>query len=273
MDSARIESTQNPRVKQARKLRERKARDAQGLTLVDGFRELQRAVDAGHVPQQLFLLDKPLSSDEQQLLETCRQENTEVLTVNETVFGKLSFGQRSDGWVATLPAPQHSLDAIQLNDNSCVAVVQQVEKPGNLGAILRSADGANLAAVIVADEATDLFNPNVIRASLGAVFTVPTCTASTGDALRWLADHDFHVFTTRVDAQLPYYQADLTGKAAIVLGSESRGLTDQWQGRDVTALSLPMHGVLDSLNVSSTAAVLFYEALRQRSLQELGKLE
>jgi len=143
-------------------------------------------------------------------------------------------------------------------------VLEAIEKPGNLGAILRSADAAGVDAVIVADGRTDLFNPNTIRASLGTVFRANVCEATSGETLAWLNQLGLRIFTARQDAEQLYTDADLRGGAAIVLGSEAAGLTDSWRGEGLTAVRLPMHGLADSLNVSTTAAVLFYEALRQR---------
>jgi TrmH family RNA methyltransferase len=146
-----------------------------------------------------------------------------------------------------------------------VAVLEGVEKPGNAGAVLRSADAAGVSAVIVADARTDLFNPNAIRASLGAIFSLPVCEATSADALAWLRQRRFAVFAARVDGAVPYTQADYRGPAAIVLGSEAAGLSPVWTGDDIQAVRLPMLGVVDSLNVSAAAAVLFYEARRQRT--------
>jgi len=142
--------------------------------------------------------------------------------------------------------------------------VEQVEKPGNLGAILRSADAAGVAAVIAVDPVTDLFNPNVIRASLGAVFSVPTVAATADETIEWLRANQTTVYAARVEGSVNYTDVDFRGRAAIVLGSESCGLTEKWSGREIVSVALPMDGTVDSLNVSATAAVLFYEARRQR---------
>jgi TrmH family RNA methyltransferase len=153
-----------------------------------------------------------------------------------------------------------------LPDCPLVGVLEGAEKPGNVGAVLRSADGAGLSALIVADGGTDLFNPNAIRASLGTIFTVPVATATTAETIDWLTGHGLAVYAARVDGSVPYTVADFRRPAAIVLGSEAEGLTAAWAGDWLTAVRLPMQGAADSLNVSATAAVLFYEALRQRGL-------
>jgi TrmH family RNA methyltransferase len=146
-----------------------------------------------------------------------------------------------------------------------VAVLEGVEKPGNLGAVLRSADAAGVSAVIVADGRTDLYNPNAIRASLGTIFTMPLCEAAGGDVLAWLRERRFSILAARVNGAVPYTAVDYRGPTAIVLGSEAAGLSSIWTGDDIQAVRLPMLGAADSLNVSTAAAVLFYEALRQRS--------
>src|SRR5262249_24554052 len=154
------------------------------------------------------------------------------------------------------------LAALKLPERPLVCVLEACEKPGNLGAVLRSADGAGLSAVIVADSRTDLFNPNTIRASLGTIFTVPVAAASAADVLAWLRERRMTIVAARVDAARDYTGVDFSGPTAIVLGSEADGLTEAWRAPDITPVRLPMHGVADSLNVSATAAILFYEALR-----------
>jgi TrmH family RNA methyltransferase len=146
-----------------------------------------------------------------------------------------------------------------------IAVLVGIEKPGNVGAVLRTADAAGVGALIVADGGTDLYNPNAIRASLGAIFTLPVCAATSVQAIAWLRSNQCQIVAARVDGSTPYTQIDFRGPTAIVLGGEAHGLSDQWRGDDITAVSLPMLGRVDSLNVSATAAVLFYEALRQRT--------
>ena len=183
--------------------------------------------------------------------------------VSPAVFERLAFGQRAEGIVAVARPPQRALDDLRLPACPLVAVLEGVEKPGNVGAVLRSADGAGVSALIVANGATDLYNPNTIRASLGTIFSIPVCTADSAAARDWLAARRIPIFAARVDAATDYTQADFTGPAAIVLGSEATGLSAIWC--DIaTPIRLPMRGAADSLNVSAAAAVLFYEALRQR---------
>ena len=191
----------------------------------------------------------------------------EILHVGPSVFEKLAFGHRTEGLLGVAEMPRIALDDLTLPDNPLVAVVEGVEKPGNIGAVLRSADGAGLSAVIVADAAADLYNPNAIRASLGTIFTVPVCEAPSSQAYAWLLARDMKIVAARVDGSKPYTEVDYRGPTALVLGSEAAGLSSIWSAAEATAVRLPMLGAADSLNISAAAAVLFYEARRQRGPQ------
>jgi len=260
-----ITSPQNPRVKNAVRLRSRRHREKQGRILIDGTRELHRAIDAGVKLIETFVCESLCENDDaKHLLATLDSSGGEVLHVSESVFEKLAFGQRAEGILGVAEMPRPTLETIAPAENSLICVLEGVEKPGNFGAVLRSADAAGVSAVLMADARTDLYNPNAIRASLGTIFTVPVCEATSGDVLGWLRKNGFHIFTARVDGAVPYTEINYCRRAAIVLGNEATGLSSTWAGDDITAVSLPMLGVADSLNVSVTAAVLFYEALRQR---------
>ena len=265
-----IESPTNPRIKAALRLRERRERDATGLTLVDGGREALRAMEAGAVVESAFVCPPLLASREaQRVEEKVRQSfgpfgaSIEYSEVSERAFERLAYGDRSDGVILVVRAPRLELADLQLPAKPLVVVTEDVEKPGNVGAILRSADGVGADAMIAVG-GTDLFNPNVIRASVGTVFTVPVATASPGEALAWLRERGIRIVISLVDAKQLHIEADLRGSLAIVLGSESTGLSDAWRGTGVESVRLPMGGVADSLNVSAAAAVLLYEAWRQR---------
>jgi TrmH family RNA methyltransferase len=188
------------------------------------------------------------------------------IPVASAVLDRLAFGDRNEGLVATVRIPDLSLDALRLPPNPLVVVLEGVEKPGNLGAVLRSADAAGADAVIAADPRTDPFNPNAVRASLGTLFIVPVAAGPSEAVRARLAADRIAILSARVDADTLYTDADMRGPTAIVLGSEADGLTGAWQGPGITALRLPMLGVADSLNVSVAAAVLLYEARRQRDL-------
>jgi RNA methyltransferase, TrmH family len=297
-----ITSLQNPRVKDAVRLRDGRHREKQGRILIDGARELRRAIGAGVKLIEAFVCE-PLCAgeDARHLLAALPQCGCEIWSVGASVFERLAFGQRAEGvlGVAEMPKPtladlasllddcsttdsvpllrRSSAERVPLSDTACkqavahsrkkcslIAVLEGVEKPGNVGAVLRSADAAGVSAVIVADGRTDLYNPNAIRASLGTIFTMPVCSATSGDVSAWLRERGFAIVAARVDGSLPYTEVDYCGPTAIVLGSEAAGLSSIWTGGDVRAIRLPMRGTADSLNVSVTAAVLFYEALRQR---------
>lgn len=266
-----ITSRQNQRVKDAAKLRDRRARQASGRTLVDGRRELSRAVEAGVRPVEVFVCRELLPADEVDLLMARLDAAGAVVSeVTAAVFGKLAFGDRAEGVVGVIETPTRSLADLALPPRASVAVLEGVEKPGNVGAVLRSADAAGVAAVLVADGGTDLWNPAAIRASLSAIFALPVCQCTSSEAIAWLREQRLPIFAARPDAANSYTQADLSAGGAIVLGSEAHGLSDAWSADDVRPIALPMQGVVDSLNVSATAAVLFYEALRQRTNADCG---
>jgi len=261
-----LASPSNPRIKAAARLRERRDRDRSGLTLIDGARELRRALEAGVDVVDAFMCEPLVAGeDARAALDALRARGVAVTTTTEAAFAKLAFGDRAEGLLAVVRAPSLGLGDLTLPADPLIVVIEGVEKPGNLGAILRTADGAGVDAVIAASPATDLANPNVIRASAGTIFTVPMAAAATDDVLRWLRDQRIRIVATRVDAEPAYTELDLTGSVAIVLGSEAGGLTDAWLGPDIEAVHLPMLGVADSLNVSVTAAILVYEARRQRA--------
>ncbi len=260
-----ITSLQNARVKEAAKLRDRRQRRKQGRFLIDGARELRRAIEAGVELTEVFICDALChSTDCSTVLAKLATLATPQARVTAAVFEKLAFGDRAEGVLAVAQTPHRSLADLKLPERPLLVVLEGVEKPGNIGAILRSADAAGLSAVIVAGRNDDLYNPNTVRASLGTIFTVPVYADDSAAIRDWLIARKIAIFTARVDAHRLYTAADLRGPTAIVLGSEAEGLSPVWTAANITAVRLPMHGAADSLNVSATAAVLFYEALRQR---------
>jgi TrmH family RNA methyltransferase len=264
-DAAAITSPKNPRIRAAADLRDRRARDDAGRTIVDGARELDRALSGGAAVEMVFVDDGGLTPAGREAVDRARAAGAAVVAVSAAVLARLAYGDRSEGLVAVVAIPDQSLAALDLGPDPLVVVLEAVEKPGNLGAVLRSADAARADAVIVADPRTDLFNPNAIRASLGTIFALPVAAATSAEVRAWLDTRGIAVLAARVEASVSYTEADLRGPVALVLGSETEGLTDAWTGDGVTPISLPMHGVADSLNVSITAAVLLYEARRQRA--------
>lgn len=259
-----ITSLHNQRVRDAARLRDRRQREKQGRILIDGARELSRAIESGVELLEAFVCEPLCHTDEaRRVLSQLPATRADLLSVSPEVFQKLAFGQRAEGVLAAARTPRRSLAELVLSDEPLVAVVEAVEKPGNLGAVLRSADAAGVSAVLATGHGTDLYNPNVIRASLGTVFTLPVCAAAATEILAWLRERRFAIFAARPDAKQLYTEVRYTGRTAIVLGSEAAGLSDAWRSNDVTAIKLPMRGRADSLNISAAAAVLFYEALRQ----------
>ena len=251
-----ISSSSNPRLKEIAKLREGKHRRHSGRFLIDGRREVERAILCGIRVLELFTT------------EDFRCPGIPTTPVAENIFGKIAFGGRNDGIIAVAETPDRTLDKFAKTASQTAtplfAVLEGVEKPGNVGAVFRSADGAGLDGVLVADPATDLFNPNAIRSSLGTIFRVPTAVAESRNVLDWLRQRDVHFAVARCDGAIPYTDYDFRYPTAIVLGSEATGLSGIWNGPETTTILLPMRGIADSLNVSAAATALFYEARRQR---------
>lgn len=260
-----IHSPQNPRIKRVLKLRDRRGRDKLQRIVIDGWREVDYARQAGvRIEEAFFPADQPLDPARLQLLRQLRSGRCELIEVAPAVHAKIAFGHRLElVGVATVPAT--GLEQLDLPAAPLIAVLDSVEKPGNFGAVVRSADAAGIHAVVAAEAGTDLFNPNAIRASLATVFSVPVAAGSREDVLQWLRQRVERIFVARVDGAIDYREADLRGAIAIVLGSEARGVSVAWDRLSPLGVRLPMLGTADSLNVSATAAVLFYEALRQRS--------
>jgi len=261
-----ITSLTNTRVKAAVRLRDRRERELTGLTIVDGARENLRALDAGARVETAFLADDLLHTPDAHEVANRLRHRSSTLAVSAAVLAKVAYGERSDGVVAIVEAPRLELADLVLPDDPLIVVVEGVEKPGNLGAVLRTADGAGADAVIAADPRTDPFNPNAIRASLGTIFALPVVSATSAETIDWLVDRGIRPVAAIVDATTDYIAADLRGPLAVVLGSEAEGLSAAWHDPRVTAVSIAMHGIADSLNVSIAAAILLYEAARQRSL-------
>jgi TrmH family RNA methyltransferase len=264
-----ITSAANPRLRAAAALRDRRDRDRTGRLLVDGAREVARALDADVTLVEAFVGAAPAADpDVEAVAARVAALGVPLVPIAPNLLALLAYGERKSGIVAVAVAPEASLAALRLPGTApLVGVVEDVEKPGNLGAVCRSADGAGLDALVAASSSrgsADPWNPNAVRASLGTVFTLPVAVAKTGDVLAWLRRRGLGIVAARVDGSVPYTHADLSGPVALVLGSEASGLTAAWTGDDVTSIRVPMRGRADSLNVAAAAAILFYEARRQR---------
>jgi RNA methyltransferase, TrmH family len=260
-----ISSKANPRFKAALALRDARERRSQQCLLVDGAREIGRAIDAGLGVVEAWTAPERLRSDAAgSLLSRLGAAGTEIIETTPELLARLAYGDRDDGIVVVARQPPTGLDQLLLPKRPLIAVVERVEKPGNLGALVRSADGAGVHAVIVADPVSDIWNPNAIRASVGTIFSLPLALCTSDEAVSFLRERGIAIVTARVEAATDHDSVDLRGPVAIVLGAETTGLSETWADEGVTAVRIPMLGLADSLNVSATAAVLFFEAQRQR---------
>ncbi len=261
-----VSSPQNPRFRLALRLRDGRGRKQQGRVIIDGWREISRAAEAGLAIEEVFVREGLTSAGDVRLAGLQeRLSQAAWLELPEVLFKGLAYGDRDDGIVAVARRPATGLDRIPADGRSLVLVLDAVEKPGNLGAIVRSADGAGAAGVIVADLATDPFHANSIRSSVATVFSLPLAQASGPEVIDWLRENQFRILLADGSASQSLFDISLGGKVAVVLGSEARGLASYWRGlADAVSVGLPMHGLADSLNVSATAAVILYEAARQR---------
>jgi len=254
-----ITSLQNPRVKHLVKLRDdKRQRKQDGLMLVEGYDEIQLALSAGYQPQTLFSAPEFASRQLEQV-------NAENITVNRAVFEKISYRENPDGWLAVFPIPSVSLNDLKLSESPLVIVAESIEKPGNLGAILRTADAARVDAVLVCDPRVDVWNPNVVRASRGAVFSVPTVECDNVSALEWLSSREIRILAATPSAEVVYSAVNLREPLAIAVGTEDDGLTDFWMSNADVKIKIPMMGKVNSLNVSVSTALIVYEAVRQRA--------
>ena len=279
-----ITSAQNPKIKNLLLLQEKsKARREQGLFVVEGRRELEHCIEAGFKVRTVFVCPEVARADFSTSLEmtksaslgmtvSChseeaegRRENLHLVEIPEALYRKVAYREGTEGVLAEVEVRERRLEDLALSEHPLVMVLESVEKPGNLGAVLRSADAARADAVIVCDPLTDLWNPNLIRASIGAVFTVPTVCASSAETIDWLKSRGIRILTAQLQDSSWYYDTDMTGGTALVMGTESTGLTDVWRRAADAHIRIPMLGRLDSLNVSVSAAILLFEAVRQRN--------
>lgn len=283
-----ITSAQNRKVKELLTLVEKsKARSAAGLFVVEGQRELGHCLDAGFIPETLFICGEVMTVQNNAVngVKTGHlAENIEgkdgldaliakaealnprlgVVQIPAFLYEKVAYRGSTEGIIAEVHSVPRSLEDLRLGESPLVMVLESVEKPGNLGAVLRSADAAGADAVIVCDPLTDIWNPNLIRSSVGAVFSVPVAVCTSADAIAFLKERGIRILTAQLQDSEWYYDTDMTGATALVMGTESTGLTQAWRDSADAHIKIPMLGRLDSLNVSVSAAVLLYEAVRQR---------
>ena len=257
MEESVITSVKNPRIKHVVALQMKSAlRREEGLFVVEGQREIEHCIACGYEIVELFYL-----TGEQELCKV----SSAAYEVSPVVYGRMAYRSGTEGVIAIARSKSHRLEDLQLKENPLVVVLESVEKPGNLGAILRTAEAANVDAVIVCDPQCDLYNPNIIRASVGAFFSVPTVACTSEQCIKWLKANGIRILTAQLQNSSFYYETDMVHPTAIVMGTEATGLTDQWRQAADEHIKIPMLGIGDSLNVSVSAAILMFEAVRQRN--------
>ncbi len=262
-----ISSLQNSRIKNIVRLSAKAAeRREQKLFVVEGARELSLAISSGYTPESIFICPKLFEKTDypdvlKNTKDACQYE------VTPAVFEKIAYRENSDGILALMKMHVCSLDNLHLSANPFLIVLESVEKPGNLGAILRTADAAKADAVIVCDPSTDIYNPNVIRSSVGCFFTVPVAVCTSQEALNWMESKKITSYAAELSAQQWYHETNFTSPSAIIMGTEADGLTDFWLKNADKRIKIPMRGSIDSLNVSVSTAIITFEAMRQRNFK------
>ena len=269
-----LTSLQNPRAKRAVRLRDRRARDREECFIIEGYREILRAVESGLPIDEIFFCPTLyLGENESKLVATAVENcHANAFETSEGVFRKISYRDRPDGLLAIAMKPNWGLDRLEANDSESplILVAQAIEKPGNLGTLLRTCDGAGVTGVMVVDRCTDIFNPNVVRASVGTLFTVPVVEVSSEEAARWLDEKQIRTVATSPNAETEYSVADLSGPLALVVGSEQYGLDEFWLSKTDTLVKISMAGAADSLNVAVANAVVLFEVVRQRQSKRIA---
>ena len=266
-----ITSAQNAKIKELLSLQEKsKERRKKGLFVVEGRREIIHCVEAGYEPHTFFICRDIITEKEFDSILGAVEENfcgmmCQIIEIPQHLYDKVAYRGGTEGVIAEMHCKEMTLDSLKLKKNPLVVVLESVEKPGNLGAVLRSADASGVDAVIVCDPLTDMYNPNLIRSSIGAIFTVPVATATSEEAIAWLKSKGIKIYTAQLQDSEWYYDTDMKGGTAIVMGTEATGLTNVWRKAADAHIKIPMLGRLDSLNVSVSAAILMFEAVRQRN--------
>jgi len=261
-----ITSPANPRVKNIVRLRQRSHRDDDMRMLIEGYREISRALDNRYPVEELYFCEARFQgSNNAALLERARAAGAVLISCAAAAFDKMAYRDRPDGLLALAPPVRHPLDDIPATPCPFVVVAEAIEKPGNLGTILRSADAAGVDGVIVCDRCTDINNPNVVRASVGTLFSLPVAESSSAEALAWLRSRGIQTVAATPHAEILYSDADLSRPTAIVVGAEQYGLSSRWMEDADIKVRIPMLGQADSLNVASAATILLYETVRQRA--------
>ena len=268
-----ITSRQNQKIKNLISLQKQSERHKQQLFIIEGNREIRKAVDSGYMFEAVFFYSGLIGREQIEALFG-RSLPEQIYEVNDHVYSKIAYREGSEGIVVTARPETHDLQTVskQLSSNPLLLVIEGIEKPGNIGAIYRTADAAGIDGILICNPKTDLYNPNLIRASLGCVFTVPTAIVKSPEAITWLQDKGISIFTTYItEKSVAYHTINYNQPAAIVVGAEATGISNAWLNASDANLIIPMKGMADSLNVSSSAAILVFEACRQRDFLSAGK--
>lgn len=256
-----ITSSQNVKIKNIIALEKARERKRQNIFIIEGLKELSLAVEGGYKISSVFFCPEIVSAET--VMAIVSRENL-LIPVQQSVFEKIAYRDSTGGIIALAEQKNHTLKDIQLSNNPLVLILESVEKPGNLGAILRTADAAKVDAVIICDPQTDFYNPNVVRSSVGCIFTTQVASANSLDTIEWLKTAHIQILATYLKASKPYYEVDFNPPSAIIMGTESTGLSDEWVKNSDLNIIIPMQGKIDSMNVSTAAAVIVFEATRQR---------
>jgi TrmH family RNA methyltransferase len=264
-----ITSLQNPKIKNIIALEKARERTKQNLFVIEGAKELSLAVAGGYQIESVFFCPAIIESKQ---LQTIVKHEQLLIPVQQNVFSKIAYRESTGGVIALGEQKQHRLETLKLSARPLVLVLEGVEKPGNLGAVLRTADAAGIDAVIICDPRIDFYNPNVIRSSVGCVFTNQIASASTDETIAWLHQNNISIYCTYLKASKPYHEINYTNSSAIIMGTEAVGLSDAWINNSSENIIIPMQGKIDSMNVSTAAAVVVFEASRQRGFNRPGRV-
>ena len=263
----KITSLQNPRVKQIIQLQKASERKAQQLFVIEGQREIFLALKAGYTFNAVFYCDEYKNDRDEKYPLDLNALQCEVFDITKEVFEKIAYRENTTGLVALVSIKQKNISEVDLPQNALVLVLENIEKPGNIGAILRTADAANIDLVLLCNNQTDLYNANTIRSSMGCVFTNNIVVCSNEEAMQFLQTNNINIYTTYLDATHYYHKTDFKQSCAIVMGSEADGVSNFWIDNAKATIKIPMNGKIDSINVSTAAAVVIFEAKRQRDFQ------
>ncbi|NSW46192.1 MAG: RNA methyltransferase [Bacteroidales bacterium] len=267
MDVEFISSNQNPKIKLIHELYESKGRKKHKLFIAEGNREIYIALQSGYIPRSIFISQDYAPKASYNLFNDFNIPLSIVFKVEQKLFAKISYRENTEAIIALFEWKKHDLNQFKLSDNPLFIVVESVEKPGNLGAILRTADAAHVNGVIVCNPVIDLYNPNVVRSSIGCLFSVPIALASTSETITWLKQKNIKIYAAALQNAKFYHHYDYGGPTALVFGTEADGLSSEWINQADHIVKIPMLGMIDSLNVSNAVAIMTFEAMRQRNFK------